>query len=116
MIGVAFIPMRYTVQRLRDDLIEQDAHGDDVKRPLPPVDVAAAGWFEPTAEAKNTYRDFDHVSYDLDLQADAGKIVVGEMVIVGGEKFRVIGKSNYDNGPFGFQPGLDFLRLHRTEG
>lgn len=108
--------MRFVVQRLLDDQVTLDSHGNKVTRPLPPVDVAAAGWFEPSAEAKNTYRDFDHVSYDLDLQADAGKIVVGEMVLVGGEKFRVIGKSNFDHGPFGFQPGLDFLRLHRTKG
>lgn len=113
---MAFIPMPYRVFLIRDSVVGEDAHGNPVNTPLPPVEVAAAGWFEPSVEAKNTYRDFDHVSYDLDLQSEAGKIVVGEMVLVGGEKFRVIGKSNYDNGPFGFQPGLDFLRLHRTEG
>lgn len=108
--------MKYEVLLVRPDLVSEDAHGNPIRRPRPPVPVPAAGWSEPTAEAMDRWRDIDHVSFDVELHADAGRIKPTDRVIVAGVEYRVIGRSNYDNGPFDFTPGLDILRLHNEKG
>lgn len=108
--------MPYTVQLLRPDIVGEDAFGNDVTVPQTPVDVLAAGWSEPSAQAKQTFDAPEHVTYALDLLAESGAVAVGDSVKVDGTVYRAIGRANYDHGPFGFMPGIDVIKLGRRTG
>lgn len=116
MRPVAFIPMPFEVQLLRPDIVGTDELGNDVTRKQPPIAVPAAGWSEPSDQAKQTFDAPEHVTYALDLLAEAGRIKVGDSVRVDGVTCRAVGRANYDHGPFRFEPGIDVIKLGRSTG
>lgn len=108
--------MPFEVQLLRPDIVGTDELGNEVTRKQPPIAVPAAGWSEPSDQAKQTFDAPEHVTYALDLLAEAGRIKVGDSVRVDGVTYRAVGRANYDHGPFRFEPGIDVIKLGRSTG
>ena len=111
--------MPYTVVVARDGG-EPTGKYDDHGNPIPSIpevfEVAAAGWSAPGDEAVATARDALGVDLAVELLADAGRIALGDTVTIDGEEYLAVTRANYDFGPFGFQPGLDVIRLTARRG
>ena len=119
-MGVAFIPMPYTVEvhRAGGETGEYDDHGNPVIAPPTVTDVPAAGWSEPGDEAKSHAAQALGVDLAVELLADAGRIDLGETVVLPDDpvEYTAATRKNYDFGPFGFTPGLDVIGLTARKG
>lgn len=93
----------------------RDSHGKPIQSWSDPVYVKVYGWSEPTLEeAAVLFHDREIV--DLRVLVPAG-FTVGSMdrVVVEGDSYDVVGKSDFTHGPFGYQPG-GVVNLRRATG
>lgn len=112
--------MPYTVEvhRAGGETGEYDAHGNPVIAPPTVESVDAAGWSEPGDEAKTHAAQALGVDLVVELLADAGRIDLGETVVLpdGDTEYTAATRKNFDFGPFGFRPGLDVIGLVARKG
>lgn len=118
---MAFIPMPYTVEVHRAGGTvpgEYDAHGNPITRPPQVIDVPAAGWSSPGDEAAADARQALGVDLAIELLAEAGRIDLGETVVLPDDpvEYTAQTRKNFDVGPFGFVPGLDVIGLVARKG
>ena len=118
-MSMSFIPKPYTVRVIRPgggETGEYDDHGNPITSPPSSFEVSAAGWSAPGDQAKANAAQALGVDLALELLGDAGRIDLGDVVTVDGQDFDVVGRKNYDFGPFGFTPGLDVIQLTARKG
>lgn len=110
-------PMPYVVPLVRHmESTEVDAHGVPVPGGTISKDVPVAGWAVPTIEYTSNPATAGHVAYDINVYAKAGEVQPGDVLTINGREVTAVKISNYDHGPFGFQPGLDVVGCNATEG
>lgn len=91
----------------------KNSHGNPVDTWLPPVDVQVYGY---GAATESTEPGGTRVIEGLEVFAPVFPVDSRDRFVVDGKLYDVDGDpSNWDKGPFGFEPGQSF-RLIRVEG
>lgn len=93
----------------------EDAHGNPVDSWSDPVDVAVYG-YGPPIRTQDSEPGGTQVIVGLDVYAPLFPVDDRDRFVISGLVYSVEGEAgDWNNGPFGFEPGQSF-RLKRVEG
>lgn len=112
---VAF-PTPFSVQTMKRTLGDPDRYGEREEAWGAPVDQKVYGWSPPGPEEELFSANRNAIVHDLNVYVPSGfDCAADDRVIISGETYRCVGDNrDYNNGPFGYTPGL-VIRAKRVE-
>lgn len=109
-------PLLFTAQVRKFQPGATDVHGNPEESWAPATEHKVFGWSAPTS-TEPKLAGHDRVTVDVELLAPEGfPSGPRDLVILNGTEFEAVGyPEDFNNGPFGFRPGL-VVNLRRIEG